>query len=203
MDDQIDQVIRLIRSKGVGIFFCTQLSHDVPANVLSQLGNRIHHVVRAFTPNDVKALKDTVKSFPNSTFYDIEKQFTQLGTGQAFITVLNEKGIPTETVATHLAPPTSVMGPLNSDEYQKVLDQSDFYKKYKDAIDPESAYEILTERMKSADDIQEQEIRGSAKRTTSGRKERSTLDQVLSSSVGRQVGRSLVRGIFGMLLGKR
>ena len=201
--DQIDQVIRLIRSKGVGIFFCTQLSHDVPANVLSQLGNRIHHVVRAFTPNDVKALKDTVKSFPNSTFYDIEKQFTQLGTGQAFITVLNEKGIPTETVATHLAPPTSVMGPLNSDEYQKVLDQSDFYKKYKDAIDPESAYEILTERMKSADDIQEKEIRGSAKRTTSGRKERSTLDQVLSSSVGRQVGRSLVRGIFGMLLGKR
>ena len=75
--DQIDQVIRLIRSKGVGIFFCTQLAQDVPANVLSQLGNRIHHVVRAFTPNDVKALKETVKSFPHSTFYDIEKQFTQ------------------------------------------------------------------------------------------------------------------------------
>ena len=103
--DQIDQVIRLIRSKGVGVFFCTQLTQDIPPVVLAQLGNRVHHVIRAFTPNDVKALKETVKTFPSSEFYEMEKQFTQLGTGQAFITVLNEKGIPTETVVTHLAPP--------------------------------------------------------------------------------------------------
>jgi len=94
--DQIDQVIRLIRSKGVGVFFCTQLTQDIPPVVLAQLGNRVHHVIRAFTPNDVKALKETVKTFPSSEFYVMEKQFTQLGTGQAFITVLNEKGIPTE-----------------------------------------------------------------------------------------------------------
>ena len=111
--DQIDQVIRLIRSKGVGVFFCTQLTQDIPPVVLAQLGNRVHHVIRAFTPNDVKALKETVKTFPSSEFYEMEKQFTQLGTGQAFITVLNEKGIPTETVVTHLAPPASVMGPLS------------------------------------------------------------------------------------------
>jgi len=110
--DQIEQVIRLIRSKGVGIFFCTQVTQDVPASVLSQLGNRVHHVIRAFTPNDVKALKETIKTFPRSDFYDMEQQFTQLGIGQAFITVLNEKGIPTETVVTHLVPPTSLMGPL-------------------------------------------------------------------------------------------
>ena len=153
--DQIDQVIRLIRSKGVGIFFCTQLSHDVPVNVLSQLGNRIHHVIRAFTPNDVKALKETVKSFPHSSYYDIEKQFTQLGTGQAFVTVLNEKGIPTETVVTHLAPPASVMGPLSEQEYNAHLATSDMYKKYKDTIDPESAYEILNQRMQA---IKEEQV---------------------------------------------
>ncbi len=196
--DQIDQVIRLIRSKGVGIFFCTQLAQDVPANVLSQLGNRIHHVLRAFTPNDVKALKETVKSFPHSEFYDIEKQFTQLGTGQAFITVLNEKGIPTETVATHLAPPSSVMGPLSAQEYQKILEESDLYKKYKEATDPESAYEMLTEKMKQAQG-QEEEVK--TMQPVSRRKEKSTLEEVMSSSVGRQVGRELVRGVFGMLFG--
>lgn len=196
--DQIDQVIRLIRSKGVGIFFCTQLAQDVPPNVLSQLGNRIHHVIRAFTPNDVKALKETVKSFPHSSFYDIEKQFTQLGTGQAFITVLNEKGIPTETVVTHLAPPASVMGPLNQGEYKKLLDNSDLNKKYQEAIDPESAYEMLTERMEAQQE-KVQETKTSSR--SPGRKEKSTFDEVLSSPMAKQVGREVVRGIFGMLFG--
>src|SRR6185436_13676535 len=145
--DQIEQVIRLIRSKGVGVFFCTQLTQDVPATILSQLGNRVHHVIRAFTPNDVKALKETIKTFPRSEFYDMEQQFTQLGIGQAFITVLNEKGIPTETVVTHLAPPRSLMGPLDPIEYQQQLDQSDNFKKYQEAVDPKSAFEILSEKM--------------------------------------------------------
>src|SRR5690606_33195428 len=127
--EQIEQVIRLIRSKGVGIFFCTQLTQDVPVSVLSQLGNRVHHVIRAFTPNDVKALKETIKTFPRSEFYDMEQQFTQLGIGQAFITVLDKKGIPTETVVTHLCPPVSVMGPLDQQEYQALLNSSDLYKK--------------------------------------------------------------------------
>jgi len=197
---QIDQVIRLIRSKGVGIFFCTQLSQDVPSNVLSQLGNRIHHVVRAFTPNDVKALRETVNSFPKSEFYDIEKQFTQLGTGQAFITVLDEKGIPSETVATHLAPPVSVMGPLNEDEYQNLLCQSDLYKKYKEAIDPESAFELLSRKME-LEQGEERETRSTAKKQSSRREEKSAIEEMMTSSVGKQVGRSLVRGIFGMLFG--
>jgi DNA helicase HerA-like ATPase len=195
--DQIEQVIRLIRSKGVGIFFCTQLTQDVPASVLSQLGNRVHHVIRAFTPNDVKALKETIKTFPKSEFYDMEQQFTQLGTGQAFITVLNEKGIPTETVVTHLAPPASVMGPLSSDEYQAHLNNSDVFKKYKETIDPQSAFEILDARMKQQDTAGEQK----QQQTTSRRQEKSTFEEVIASPVAKQVGRELVRGVFGMLFG--
>lgn len=196
--DQIDQVIRLIRSKGVGIFFCTQLTSDIPSSVLSQLGNRIHHVIRAFTPNDVKALKETIKTFPRSEFYDMEQQFTQLGTGQAFITVLNEKGIPTETVVTHLIPPASLMGPLTADQYNSRLKQSDMFNKYSQAVDPQSAFEILGERMQNQED--EKPV---LKRTSSGRarKEKSTLEEVMGSSVARQVGREVVRGVFGMLFG--
>lgn len=195
--DQVDQVIRLIRSKGVGIFFCTQLAQDVPANVLSQLGNRIHHVIRAFTPNDVKALKETVKSFPHSAFYDIEKQFTQLGTGQAFITVLNEKGIPTETVATHLTPPASFMGPLDSPSIERLMKESELYQKYIHEVDPESAHEILTSKMKN-----EEHAGTRTESSRSSRKaEKSTFDEVLSSPMARQVGREVVRGIFGMLFG--
>lgn len=195
--DQIEQVIRLIRSKGVGIFFCTQLTQDVPASVLSQLGNRVHHVIRAFTPNDVKALKETIKTFPKSEFYDMEQQFTQLGTGQAFITVLNEKGIPTETVVTHLAPPASVMGPLSSDEYQTHLNNSDVFKKYKETIDPQSAFEILDARMKQQITTAEQK----QQQTTSRKQEKSTFEEVIASPVAKQVGRELVRGVFGMLFG--
>jgi DNA helicase HerA-like ATPase len=200
--EQIDQVIRLIRSKGVGVFFCTQLTSDVPASVLSQLGNRVHHVIRAFTPNDVKALKETIKTFPKSAYYDMEQQFTQLGIGQAFITVLNEKGIPTETVVTHLVPPASVMGPLSVQEYQDQLNQSYAYRKYKDAVDSESAYEILEERMKQQQEEKaEQREASKSSSTARTKKEKSTFEEVMASPVAKQVGREIVRGVFGMLFG--
>lgn len=197
--DQIDQVIRLIRSKGVGVFFCTQVTQDIPANVLAQLGNRVHHVVRAFTPNDAKALRETVKTFPTSPFYEMEQQFTQLGTGQAFITVLNEKGIPTETVVTHLVPPASLMGPLSKDEYNNQLNQSEFYKKYKDPVDPESAFELLSEKMKRDEEEETKPVRDNS--TARRRQEKSTFEEVLGSPVAKQVGKEVVRGIFGMLFG--
>lgn len=193
--EQIDQIIRLIRSKGVGVFFCTQLTQDIPAVVLSQLGNRVHHVIRSFTPNDVKALRETVKTFPTSEYYDMEKQFTQLGTGQAFITVLNEKGIPTTPVATHLAPPSSVMGALSQAEYEQALENSLFHRKYRDAVDPESAFELLEKRMRDQAPVEER------KESRQTRKEKSTFDQVLSSPVAKQVGRELIRGVFGVLFG--
>jgi hypothetical protein len=201
--EQIEQVVRLIRSKGVGIFFCTQLTQDIPPAVLSQLGNRVNHVIRAFTPNDVKALKETTKTFPKSNFYDLEKQFTQLGTGQAFITVLNEKGVPTETVVTHLAPPASRMGPMTKEEYQAQLNQSEVYEKYKESIDPESAFEILEKRIKQTEQEQEEVKAEKNPRQSTSRKrqEKSAFEEVLSSPVAKQVGKELVRGVFGILFG--
>ena len=201
--DQIEQVIRLIRSKGVGIFFCSQLVQDIPPTVLSQLGNRVSHVIRAFTPNDVKALKETVKTFPQSEFYDLEKQFTQLGTGQAFVTVLNEKGIPTETVTVHLAPPASLMGPLAESEYKDQLNQSSIFKKYQEVIDPQSAFEILTEKLKAQEEEQaeakQQAEEQKPARTT--KTEKSTFEQVINSPITKQIGKEVVRGVFGMLFG--
>ena len=129
----------------------------------------------------------------------MEQQFTQLGTGQAFITVLNEKGIPTETVVTHLAPPASVMGPLSGDEYQNHLTGSDMFKKYKDAVDPQSAFEILNERMKANEEAEEKKEQRSSR--TSTRREKSTFEEVISSPVAKQVGREIVRGVFGVLFG--
>jgi uncharacterized protein len=209
--EQIDQVIRLIRSKGVGIFFCTQLTQDVPANVLSQLGNRVHHVIRAFTPNDVKALRETINTFPKSGFYVMEQQFTQLGIGQAFVTVLNEKGIPTESVVTHLIPPASVMGPLPPPEYQTLLNSSAVYKKYAEVINLISAHELLEEKMnqyeqetqrRSQPAPREQKAPAPPRRTTTTRKQKTTVEQVMGSSMARQVGRELIRGVFGVLFGK-
>jgi hypothetical protein len=159
------------------------------------LGNRVHHVIRAFTPNDVKSLRETIRTFPRSEFYDMEQQFTQLGTGQAFITVLNEKGIPTETVVAHLAPPASVMGPLSLAEYETHLKGSDMFRKYREPVDPQSAFEILEERMENND---EEESKTSPAK---GRKEKSTFEQVIASPVAKQVGREIVRGVFGMLFG--
>jgi DNA helicase HerA-like ATPase len=199
--DQIEQVVRLIRSKGVGIFFCTQMAQDVPVSVLSQLGNRVQHVLRAFTPQDADALKQTVKTYPRSDFYAIDQVLTTLGIGQALITVLNEKGIPTEVAATHLLPPTSIMGPMVPADYDSHVQQSDLYMKYKDPIDPESAYEILTKRMEEstrAETAAKQEVAEVKK----AKEEKGMISDVLSSPLAKQIGREVVRGVFGMLFGR-
>ena len=200
--DQIEQVVRLIRSKGVGIFFCTQMAQDIPVSVLAQLGNRVQHVLRAFTPQDADALKQTVKTYPRSEFYSIDQVLTTLGIGQALITVLNEKGIPTEVAATHLLPPTSIMGPMTQSDYENHVRQSDVYLKYKDPIDPESAYEILTKRLEEHA-RQEAEIKQEATVAKSnGKQEKGMFEQALASPLAKQIGREVVRGVFGMLFGK-
>ncbi len=143
---QVEQIVRLIRSKGIGVFFCTQAPTDIPESVLGQLGNRVQHALRAFTPNDAEALRKTVKTYPRSEFYEIDRVLTSLGTGQALITVLNDKGIPTEVVATHLIPPRAVMGPLDAQTYSQLVNASPFYAKYHEAVDRRSASEILEEK---------------------------------------------------------
>ncbi|OJV21043.1 MAG: ATPase [Dyadobacter sp. 50-39] len=204
--EQIEQVVRLIRSKGVGIFFCTQMAQDVPVSVLGQLGNRVQHVLRAFTPQDAEGLKQTVKTYPKSDFYSIDQVLTTLGIGQALITVLNEKGIPTEVAATHLMPPASVMGPMVQADYDKHVQQSDVYAKYKDPVDPESAYEILTRRMEeqARKETEAKEAEVQAKVEAKKEKEQSSMiSDALNSPLAKQIGREVVRGVFGMLFGKK
>lgn len=202
--EQIEQVVRLIRSKGVGVFFCTQMAQDIPDTVLAQLGNRFQHVLRAFTPNDAKALKETVNTYPKSSYYEIDEILTTLGIGQALITVLNEKGIPTEVVATHLTPPRAIMGPLPESDFNNHLSDSRIYKKYKENIDSESAYEILTQKMEKikeeAEELKkEKEELKEQRKTTGGRAEKSVIEKILTSPTTRSIGTALVRGLFGML----
>ncbi|WP_316842813.1 helicase HerA-like domain-containing protein [Pedobacter gandavensis] len=199
--EQIETIIRLIRSKGVGVFFCTQSPTDIPESVLSQLGNRIQHALRVFTPNDADALKKTVNTYPTSTFYKIDKVLTALGTGQALITVLNEKGIPTEVTATMLTPPKALMGPLNAVDYEKLIQSCPMNKKYGTTIDPESAYEILTKRLN-------EQLADGAAPTESTKAEprpqgKSIIEQVMGATITRQIGKEIVRGLFGMLTGRK
>lgn len=206
--EQIQQVVRLIRSKGIGVFFCTQSPTDIPESVLGQLGNRIQHALRAFTPNDADNLKKTIKTYPRSAFYEIDKALTSMGIGQALVTVLNEKGIPTEVSVTHLIPPRAVMGPLPADEYKQLYLASELYAKYEKEVDPVSAHEILTDRINAINAAAEKAANEAAKTTTattktttSRRVEKSTVEKVLSSPMSREIGRQVVRGIFGMLFG--
>ena len=207
--EQIETIIRLIRSKGIGVFFCTQAPGDVPESVLGQLGNRVQHALRAFTPNDVDALKKTVNTYPKSDFYEIDKILTSLGTGQALVTVLNEKGIPTEVSATMLTPPRAIMGPLTAADFDQVVHASPMYTKYKDAIDRESAYEILTRRINdqtAAVEQQKQEAEAQKqveKESKPKPGEKSLVEQVMGATITRQIGKEIVRGIFGMLTGKK
>ncbi|MGB9376509.1 MAG: helicase HerA-like domain-containing protein, partial [Mycobacteriales bacterium] len=140
--DAVAQTVRLIRSKGVGVFFVTQTPKDVPEDVLGQLGNRVQHALRAFTPNDAKALKATVSTFPNSP-YDLEEVLTQLGIGEAVVTVLSEKGAPTPVAWTMLRPPRSLMSTLDPAAQQKIVSASPLQAEYGTAVDRDSAYERL------------------------------------------------------------
>ena len=144
---QVEQVVRLIRSKGVGVFFVTQSPKDVPADVLGQLGNRVQHALHAFTPDDEKALKAAARTFPKTAFYDIEETLTTLGIGEALVTVLTTSGVPTPPVVARMIPPASRMGPLTDAELQQRLAASQQVKDYAQAVDRESARELLAARM--------------------------------------------------------
>ncbi|KAF0845982.1 helicase HerA-like domain-containing protein [Nocardia caishijiensis] len=140
---QIEQTVKLIRSKGVGVFFCTQLPTDIPNAVLSQLGARVQHALRAFTPDDQKALAKTVRTYPKSEVYDLEEALTSLGTGEAIVTVLSERGAPTPVAWTRIVPPRSLMDTIGDDAIRSAARSSSLQGKYGQSIDRESAYEML------------------------------------------------------------
>jgi hypothetical protein len=215
--EQVEQVVRLIRSKGVGVWFVTQSPKDVPADVLGQLGNRVQHALRAFTPDDEKALKAAARTFPKTTFYDVEETLTTLGIGEALVTVLTPSGAPTPPFAVRMIPPGSRMGPLTPEERKAQLDASEQVKEYATAVDRESAREMLAARMAGHD----------AQRTTGGdTAQPASMDQPqdagqkaaewvggaaaiagalfgsrLVRDVARTATREVTRGAFGALLG--
>lgn len=203
--DSITQTVRLIRSKGVGVFFVTQTPKDVPADVLAQLGNRVQHALRAFTPDDQKALKATVKTFPNSA-YDLEELLTGLGTGEAVVTVLSEKGAPTPVAATRLRAPESLMGPVDAGVLDSAVRASPLYGRYAQAVDRESAYEKLEQLSSGAANSRGAKGPDEMKAPTKRAKEDpSVVEQVVGSgmfkslarSVGTQIGREITRSLFG------
>src|SRR5918996_1504143 len=145
--EQVEQTVKLIRSKGVGVFFCTQLPTDVPNNVLSQLGARIQHALRAFTPDDQKALSKTVRTYPKTDVYDLESALTSLGIGEAIVTVLSEKGAPTPVAWTRMRAPRSLMDTIGPDAIKAAAQASPLQAEYGQTIDGESAYERLNAKL--------------------------------------------------------
>jgi uncharacterized protein len=199
--DQVEQVVRLVRSKGVGIFFVTQSPKDIPATILAQLGNRVQHALRAFTPDDEKALRAAARTFPKTPYYDVEETLTTLGIGEALVTVLSHNGAPTPPFVTRIAPPASRMGPLTPAEIAPLLG-SEQVRKYAAAVDRESAYEILGQRIASPDGDGREEEPPAPKRAPAAPRSESAWSEALRSPVARTIANQVTRGLMGALLGK-
>jgi uncharacterized protein len=195
--DQIETIVKLIRSKGIGIYFITQNPMDIPSGVLAQLGLKIQHALRAFTANDRKSIKQTADNYPSSEFYKTEELLTSLGIGEALVTALNEKGIPTPLAATMMRAPTSRMDVLTESEIQAINSKSKLVKKYSELIDRESAYELLTQKINAA---QEQATQATTEakeeKTSSGP---STTEVVTKSVLKVVTSATFIRGAFGIL----
>jgi DNA helicase HerA-like ATPase len=202
--DKIEQVVRLIRSKGVGIYFVTQNPLDVPDSILGQLGNRVQHALRAFTPRDQKAVRAAAQTFRPNPPLDVERVITEVGVGEALVSFLDPKGIPMPVERALICPPSSRLRPLDFEERDKVRAKSIVGDCYDQEVDRESAYEKLIARAK----LQEKTEAVSARRSSS-RKSTSAGDifgaaaKSAARSIGTQFGRQIIRGVLGSLFGKR
>ncbi|MBW4362561.1 helicase HerA-like domain-containing protein [Flavobacterium taihuense] len=192
--EQIETIVKLIRSKGIGVYFITQNPMDIPSGVLAQLGLKIQHALRAFTANDRQAIKQSADNYPTSEYYKTDEVLTSLGIGEAFVTALSEKGIPTPLVATMMRAPMSRMDVLTDAEIQEINSKSKLVKKYSEVIDRESAYEMLTKKIESA---QEQVAVEQEKKQESS--EPSTASVVTKSVLKVVTSASFIRGAFGIL----
>ena len=199
--------MRLIRSKGVGVYFVTQSPTDVPEDVLGQLGNRVQHALRAFTPKDQKAVRVAAQTFRPNPKLDTEQIITELGVGEALVSTLDEKGRPSVVERVLVAPPGSRLGPIDPAERAVLMSQSLVQGIYDEAVDRVSAYEVLQKRATNAAEAEAAapapEPRG---KPGSSRRRQTPMEAFVSSavrSIGSQIGRSLARGILGSLMGKR
>ena len=199
---QIETIIKLIRSKGIGIYFCTQNPMDVPADVLAQLGLKIQHALRAFTAADRKVIRQTAENYPETTFYKTEDLITQLGTGEAFVTILNEKGIPTPLAHCMIRPPQSRMDILTELEIDALVSKSKIASRYNEVVDSKSAYELLTEKLENAareDEGQKQRKEAEKEMKKPAKKEKSIFDDPTVRSMTRTAGNTIVRSLLGVL----
>ncbi|MCU7815717.1 MAG: DUF853 domain-containing protein [Candidatus Thiodiazotropha sp. (ex Rostrolucina anterorostrata)] len=211
---KITQVVRLIRSKGVGVFFITQYPNDVPDEVIGQLGNRIQHALRAFTPRDKKAVKAAAETFRENPAFDTREVISNLGVGEALISTLDKKGVPSIVEKTLMAPPRSQLGPVDQKEREKIIKRSPFNTTYQAEIDRESAYELLKKREEELIKRREQQAQKEAAekeqnrtKKSSGGSRRQGIGEAFAKSVARAIGsklgRQIVRGILGSIIGGR
>lgn len=195
--DEINTIIKLIRSKGIGIYFCTQNPMDVPASVLGQLGLKIQHSLRAFTAADRQVIKQTAQNYPETTFYKTADLITQLGIGEALVTLLNEKGIPTPLAHTMMCTPRSRMDVLTENEIETIVDHSKIAAKYNQVVDSDSAYEMLNAKLETAAAV------GPSRAGKTPKSEESTLEKVVNNTVVksmmRTAGNTIVRSLLGSL----
>ncbi|WP_182067579.1 helicase HerA-like domain-containing protein [Stenotrophomonas pavanii] len=216
---RIEQVVRLIRSKGVGVYFCSQFPDDVPGNILGQLGNRVQHALRAFTPRDQKAVKTAAETFVPNPKLDVAKVLSQLGTGEALVSTLQDKGIPMPVQQTLIAPPRCRMGPITEAERVQVRAGSPVGSRYDTAVNRESAAELLAQRAQKSveqaqapaarsreqDDAQEGGFGQAIKDAIFGTKRRQgmieTMAKQTTRTVGTKLGNQIVRGILGGIFG--
>ena len=195
--DQIETIVKLIRSKGIGVYFITQNPMDVPSGVLAQLGLKIQHALRAFTANDRKSIKLTADNYPTSEFYKTDEIITELGIGEALVTALNEKGIPTPLAATMLRAPQSRMDILSDAEIDTINSKSKLVRKYNETLDRESAYEMLNKKIDAANEQASQAQEVEEKQTKS--RESSTTSTVGKSVLKVVTSASFIRGAFSIL----
>ncbi|MBL7926222.1 MAG: DUF853 family protein [Bacteroidia bacterium] len=199
--NQLETMVKLIRSKGVGLYFITQIPTDVPASILSQLGLKVQHALRAFTAQDRKVIKATAENYPETVFYQTDELLTQVGIGEALVTVLNEKGNPTPLAHTMLCAPATRMDVLTPDEINNLVAKSALVKKYNQTIDAESAYEMLAKKIEAMTD--ETDIAENETKTVKEKEEKSVIETMANSTAGKQVLRTatsiITRGLLGAL----
>jgi hypothetical protein len=214
MLERVEQVVRLIRSKGVGVYFITQNPVDIPDSVLGQLGNRVQHALRAYTPKDQKAIKAAAETFRQNPKYTVEQVITELGVGEALISFLDEKGRPSVVEKAFVVPPRSKIGPVSPERRNEVIARSEMKDRYEKTVDRESAYELL--QAKALREKEEEKAAAEERNTRveheeqphqgkPGRKPDTMIEKLsktAAGSAGRQVARELVRGILGSLLRK-
>ena len=198
--EKVEQVVRLVRSKGVGVFFVTQNPLDIPETVLGQLGNRVQHALRAFTPKDQKAVRAAAQTFRANPSLDTQTVITELGVGEALVSVLGENGVPSMVERTLLSPPASQIGPITSAERSAAISESPLAGRYDHAVDRESAHEMLRERAeKAARKAQASETQAPARKTRGRQSSGEAFFKSLARSLGTQIGRQIMRGVLGSL----